>query len=117
MTAATALAPELPSSATPTVPTISRFPAPSDFPDSPVSQALRQPMMLGLFLPIQAGGWSASHLERTTSWTFDYNAALVQRAEHFGFDLAFGLSQWLPKGGYGGVLTAKRSTRSPRWQH
>jgi FMNH2-dependent dimethyl sulfone monooxygenase len=111
MTAATALAPELSSTAarpaTPITPTISRFPAPADFPDSPVSQALRQPMMLGLFLPIQAGGWSASHLERSTSWTFDYNAALVQRAEHFGFDLAFGLSQWLPKGGYGGVFNGE----------
>jgi dimethylsulfone monooxygenase len=84
-----------------------RAAAPTDFPDSPLSQALRQPLMLGLFLPIQAGGWSASTLPRTTDWTFDYNAALVRQAEDLGFDLVFGLSQWLPKGGYGGVLNGQ----------
>jgi len=32
-----------------------KFPAPTDFPDSPLSQALvTQPVLLGLFLPIQA---------------------------------------------------------------
>jgi hypothetical protein len=76
--------------------------SPADFPDSPASRVLAQPLMLGLFLPIQAGGWSASTLPRTTDWTFDYNAALVARAEALGFDLVFALSQWLPKGGYGG---------------
>jgi dimethylsulfone monooxygenase len=80
---------------------------PTDFPDSPLSKALRQPMMLGLFLPIQAGGWSASQLPRTTDWSFDYNAALVRQAEDLDFDLVFGLSQWLPKGGYGGVLNGR----------
>jgi FMNH2-dependent dimethyl sulfone monooxygenase len=63
--------------------------------------------MLGLFLPIQAGGWSASTLPRTTDWTFDYNADLVRQVEDLGFDMAFGLSQWLPKGGYGGVLNGQ----------
>jgi hypothetical protein len=58
-----------------------RIAAPTDFSDSPLSQALRQPMMLGLFLPIQAGGWSASRLPRITDWSFDYNAALVPQAE------------------------------------
>lgn len=81
--------------------------SPRDFPDSPLSQALRQPLMLGLFLPIQAGGWSASRLPRTTDWTFDYNADLVRHAEDLGFDLVFALSQWLPKGGYGGVLNGQ----------
>jgi FMNH2-dependent dimethyl sulfone monooxygenase len=84
-----------------------RTAVPTDFPDSPLSQALRQPLMLGLFLPIQAGGWSASKLPRTTDWRFDYNAALVRQAEDLGFDLVFGLSQWLPKGGYGGVLNGQ----------
>lgn len=84
-----------------------RAAAPADFRDSPLSQALRQPLMLGLFLPIQAGGWSASTLPRTTDWTFDYNSALVRQAEDLGFDLVFGLSQWLPKGGYGGVLNGQ----------
>jgi FMNH2-dependent dimethyl sulfone monooxygenase len=78
--------------------------APTEFNDSPVSRAFEQPLLLGLFLPIQAGGWSASTLPRTTDWGFDYNLELVQRAEAFGFDLVFALSQWLPKGGYGGVF-------------
>ncbi|CAB3730337.1 FMNH(2)-dependent dimethylsulfone monooxygenase [Paraburkholderia sediminicola] len=81
--------------------------SPTAFADSPVSRALEQPLLLGLFLPIQAGGWSASTLPRTTDWSFDYNLALVQKAEAFGFDLVFALSQWLPKGGYGGVFNGE----------
>jgi FMNH2-dependent dimethyl sulfone monooxygenase len=84
-----------------------RFPAPTDFPESPLSQALKQPVLLGLFLPIQAGGWSASTLPRTTDWSFEYNKALVLQAEALGFDLIFALSQWLPKGGYGGVFNGQ----------
>jgi FMNH2-dependent dimethyl sulfone monooxygenase len=83
------------------------FKGPADWPESPLSQALTQPILLGLFLPIQAGGWSASTLPRTTTWTFDYNRDLVLAAEGFGFDLVFALSQWLPKGGYGGVFTGE----------
>jgi dimethylsulfone monooxygenase len=78
--------------------------SPAEFLDSPLAAALRQPLMLGLFMPIQAGGWSASTLPRSTDWSFDYNADLVRQIEDLGFDIAFGLSQWLPKGGYGGVL-------------
>jgi FMNH2-dependent dimethyl sulfone monooxygenase len=78
-----------------------RIAAPTDFPDSPLSQALRQPMMLGLFLPIPAGGWGTSRLPRAADRRFDYNAALVRKTEDLGFDIVFGLSQWLPKGGYG----------------
>src|SRR3712207_5784882 len=84
-----------------------RFPAPTDFPESPLCQALKQPVLLGLFLPIQAGGWSASTLPRTTDWSFEYNKALVLQAEALGFDLIFALSQWLPKGGYGGVFNGQ----------
>ncbi|WP_316189261.1 LLM class flavin-dependent oxidoreductase [Bradyrhizobium sp. SZCCHNS1054] len=83
------------------------FPGPAEWPESPLSQALTQPLLLGLFLPIQAGGWSASTLQRTTSWHFDYNRDLVLAAEGLGFDLVFALSQWLPKGGYGGVFTGE----------
>lgn len=83
------------------------FRSPGEFPESPLSQALRQPLFLGLFLPIQAGGWSASTLPRTTTWTYDYNKALVLKCEELGFDLVFALSQWLPKGGYGGVFTGQ----------
>ncbi|MGF6291615.1 FMNH2-dependent dimethyl sulfone monooxygenase [Paraburkholderia youngii] len=81
--------------------------SPVEFADSPVARALEQPLLLGLFLPIQAGGWSASTLPRTTDWNFDYNLALVQKAESLGFDLVFALSQWLPKGGYGGVFNGQ----------
>jgi len=81
--------------------------SPAEFADSPVARALEQPLLLGLFLPIQAGGWSASTLPRTTDWNFDYNLALVQKAESLGFDLVFALSQWLPKGGYGGVFNGQ----------
>lgn len=77
---------------------------PMDDANSPLSLALKQPMMIGLFLPIQAGGWTASSLPRTTDWNFEYNKALTLEAERFGFDLVFGLAQWLPKGGYGKIL-------------
>ena len=76
---------------------------PAQFAESPFSRVLQQPLILGLFLPIQSGGWSASLLPRTTDWTFDYNAALTRRAEALGFDLVFGLAQWTSKGGYGGI--------------
>ncbi len=80
------------------------FSSPADFPDSPLSKALEQPLLLGLFLPIQAGGWTNSTLPRSTDWRFEYNRDLTLRAEELGFDLVFALSQWLPKGGYGGVF-------------
>src|ERR1700760_3627134 len=67
---------------------------PDQFPESPFPRAIRQPLIVGLFLPVQSGGWSASLLPRTTDWTFDYNAALTRRAEELGFDLVFGLAQW-----------------------
>jgi len=84
-------------------PPLQKPPAPAAFPESPLARALAQPMMLGLFLPIQSGGWTASTLPRTTTWTFDYNAALARQAEALGFDIVFGLAQWLPKGGYNEV--------------
>lgn len=87
-----------PSAVTPPAP----FKGPGDFPESPLSRILQQPLMLGLFLPIQNGGWTPSTLPRTTDWTFNYNAALTQTAEALGFDLVFGLAQWTPKGGHGG---------------
>ena len=87
-----------------TIAELKRFPSPIDYPDSPLSQVFKEPILLGLFLPIQAGGWSASTLPRTTDWRWEYNRDLVLKAEALGFDLVFALSQWLPKGGYGGVL-------------
>lgn len=83
---------------------------PGQFSDSPLSRVLRQPMMLGLFLPIQSGGWSPSTLPRTTDWSFEYNAALTQQAEALGFDLVFGLAQWLGKGGHGGTTRYRETS-------
>jgi FMNH2-dependent dimethyl sulfone monooxygenase len=78
--------------------------SPADIPGSPLSAAFAQPLMLGLFLPIQNGGWSISTLPRGTDWRFDYNARLTKQAEALGFDLVFGLAQWLGKNGHGGAL-------------
>ncbi|GJH11118.1 LLM class flavin-dependent oxidoreductase [Caballeronia novacaledonica] len=78
--------------------------SPADIPGSPLHAAFQQPLMLGLFLPIQNGGWSISTLPRGTDWRFDYNARLTQKAEALGFDLVFGLAQWLGKNGHGGTL-------------
>lgn len=87
--------------------------SPSEFPDSPLSQIIRQPLILGLFLPVQSGGWSASLLPRTTDWNFGYNAALTRRAEALGFDLVFGLAQWTHKGGYGGISKYREDSLDP----
>ncbi|HVX56793.1 MAG TPA: LLM class flavin-dependent oxidoreductase [Candidatus Saccharimonadales bacterium] len=87
--------------------------SPAAFADSPLSRILHQPLMLGLFLPVQSGGWSASLLPRTTDWCFDYNAALTKRAEQLGFDLVFGLAQWAPKGGYGGISKYREDSLDP----
>ena len=87
--------------------------APAQFAESPFSRVLQQPLILGLFLPVQSGGWSASLLPRTTDWTFDYNATLTRRAEALGFDLVFGLAQWTSKGGYGGVSKYREDSLDP----
>jgi dimethylsulfone monooxygenase len=87
--------------------------SPADYADSPLARVLEQPLLLGLFLPIQNGGWSPSTLPRTTNWSFAYNAALTRQAEALGFDLVFGLAQWLGKGGYGGALRYREDTIDP----
>lgn len=80
---------------------------------APLERAARHRLMLGLFLPLQDGGWSPSTSPRGTTWTFPYNAALVQRAEALGFDLAFGLAQWLPAGGHGGRMRYREQQIDP----
>src|SRR5262249_15744164 len=71
---------------------------------SSLERAKRNKLMLGLFLPIQNCGWSASSTPRGTSWHFDYNARLAVRADELGFDLTFGLALWTGKGGQGGGM-------------
>ena len=80
---------------------------------SALERAKRQPLMLGLFLPIQNGGWTPSTAPRDTDWTFDYNARLIVQAEEAGFDLAFGLAQWLGAHGHGGATQYRRDTIDP----
>jgi len=87
--------------------------SPLDFADSPIARIMKQPLLLGLFLPIQSGGWSPSSLPRSTSWDFDYNSRLTQRAEELGFDLAFGLAQWIGKGGTGGAIRFREQSLDP----
>lgn len=87
--------------------------SPADFEDSPLARVLRQPMILGLFLPTQSGGWSASAAPRSTSWDFEYNSALALRAEELGFDLVFGLAEWVRAGGYGGEIRFREDSIDP----
>ena len=82
-------------------------------PGEPLQRAMAQPLMLGLFLPLQSGAWSPSTAPRETSWTFDYNARCAVRAEELGFDLVFGLAQWLGKGGYGGEMKFREMATDP----
>lgn len=78
-----------------------------------LAAAMENPLMLGLFLPLQSGAWSPSKLPRGTTWTFDYNARLTQMAERQGFDLVFGLAQWMGKGGYGGEIAFRETANDP----
>jgi FMNH2-dependent dimethyl sulfone monooxygenase len=80
---------------------------------SPLSRLADHKLLLGLFLPMQEGAWSPSNAPRSTSWTFDYIARCTTLAEQFGFDLAFGLAQWLGKGGYGGEMRFREHEVDP----
>jgi FMNH2-dependent dimethyl sulfone monooxygenase len=82
-------------------------------PGSPLEHAFSQPLTLGLFLPVYDGGWSPSATPRTTTWTFDYNSALAQRAEALGFDLLFGPAEWVSAGGYGGDIRFRENSIDP----
>jgi FMNH2-dependent dimethyl sulfone monooxygenase len=79
----------------------------------PLEEAKKNKLMLGLFLPLQSGAWSPSTAPRGTSWTFDYNSRCTVRAEELGFDLVFGLAQWMGKGGYGGEMKFRESATDP----
>lgn len=87
--------------------------SPSAFPDSPLSRITAQPMMIGLFLPTQTGGFSQSKLPRGTRWDFEYNKQLTLAAESYGFDFVFGLQQWVQKGGFGGEINYRENFLDP----
>jgi FMNH2-dependent dimethyl sulfone monooxygenase len=74
--------------------------SPADIPGSPLAKAFEQPLMLGVFLNLQ--DIRISTVPTTNTWTFDYNAEVVRKADELGFELAFSRTQWLPKGGYDG---------------
>lgn len=80
---------------------------------APLQRAARHRLMLGLFIPLQEGAWSPSLWTRGTSWSFDYNAECAVRADELGFDLVFGLAQWLGKGGYGGEMRFRENATDP----
>jgi FMNH2-dependent dimethyl sulfone monooxygenase len=80
---------------------------------TPLERAQRQPLMLGLFLPIQNGGWTPSSAPRGTDWGFDYNSKLTVRAEELGFDLVFALAQWLGEDGHGGETKYRKYSLDP----
>ncbi|KUJ16533.1 luciferase-like monooxygenase [Mollisia scopiformis] len=73
---------------------------PFDFPDTPLSRAAHQPLLLGVFLNLQ--DINISSYPTSNTWTFDYNVNIVRQAEALGLELAFSRTQWLPKGGYDG---------------
>ena len=81
--------------------------------ETPLQRAMRQPLMLGLFLPIQNGGWTPSTAPRGADWKFKYNAELTVRAEALEFDLAFGLAQWLGANGHGGTTQYRKNSLDP----
>jgi len=74
--------------------------SPADIAGSPLAKAFEQPLMLGVFLNLQ--DIRISTVPTTNTWTFDYNAEVVRKADALGFELAFSRTQWLPKGGYDG---------------
>jgi FMNH2-dependent dimethyl sulfone monooxygenase len=88
-------------------------PSPLEDPTSPLSVAAQQPLMLGLFLPTQSGGFSQSLLPRATRWDFEFNKKLTLRAEAAGFDFVFGLQQWVRKGGFGGEMHYRENFLDP----
>lgn len=80
---------------------------------TPLERAAKNKMMLGLFIPLQQGAWTPSKASRGTDWSFEYNAECAVRADELGFDLVFGLAQWLGKGGLGGEIRFRENTQDP----
>lgn len=78
-----------------------------------LEEAKKNELLLGLFLPLQSGAWSPSTAPRDTDPGFDYNARCTVMAETLGFDLVFGLAQWMGKGGYGGEMKFREDTNDP----
>jgi len=80
---------------------------------SPLETVCEQPLIMGLFLPLQSGAWNAITLPRSTDWSFDFNLRCATEAERQGFYLVFGLGQWMGKGGYGGEIRYREQALDP----
>jgi hypothetical protein len=80
--------------------------SPADIPGSPLANALKQPLMLGVFLNLQ--DIRLSTLPTSSTWTFDYNAEVVRKAD----DLASNLRSAVRNGCQKAAMTAK-----PRSMH
>lgn len=80
---------------------------------TPLERAAQNKLMLGLFIPLQQGAWTPSKAPRGTDWSFEYNAECTVRADELGFDLVFGLAQWLGKGGIGGEIKFRENAQDP----
>lgn len=78
-----------------------------------LEEAKKNALLLGLFLPLQSGAWSPSLAPRDTDPGFEYNARCTVMAEEMGFDLVFGLAQWMGKGGYGGKMRFREDANDP----
>ncbi|MBD0860420.1 LLM class flavin-dependent oxidoreductase [Gordonia sp. zg691] len=100
-------------SSTDAVGALHRPPSPLEDPTSPLSRIAQQPLMLGLFLPTQTGGFSQSTYPRDTRWDFKYNRDLTLAAESHGLDFVFGLQQWVKKGGFGGETNYRENFLDP----
>ena len=87
---------------------------PLDFPDSPLSRAARQPLMLGLFLNLQ--DIRLSTFPSSSTWTYDYNAEIVRKATNWDSRLRSAARNGCPRVD---MTERRRSTvswRSARWR-
>jgi FMNH2-dependent dimethyl sulfone monooxygenase len=51
-------------------------------------------LKLGIFMPNCSYGYTASRIETTTDWTWDYNKRVALLAEELGFDFLVPLGRW-----------------------
>ena len=79
----------------------------------PIERAAQNALILGLFLPNSIRGLESIHGATRDLVGLDYNARCTVRAEQLGFDLVFGLAQWLGKGGYGGKMKFRDKSTDP----
>jgi dimethylsulfone monooxygenase len=87
--------------------------SPAEFSASPLSCVLRQPLILGLFLPVQSGGWSASLLPRTTDLDFRLQRRADQASRTARIRPRLRSCAVDEQGGYGGVSQYREDSLDP----